>query len=299
MAILRTSDLAVRRLRAVMADGGRQERYGAREDARAVAAMMRKLERPRYDEALPEKNPTLVDKLVLVFERGPLVEVIVPPLDLAAPRPLLWAPPESEEAKERRAMKKKAQARELQEAIRQAARFGLSVAMTDDEIMEPTVDAYGRRVLVDGLEPILDPEECALAAYRALIDGPAAGDNDPTPSRAHVDADWEARLRQQERPLGDYGPVQTWAVITEEDGRKVHRLYVGTEGALRRTFPDLYERERMVAAGVLGAVEYAPGEPMTTPDGHVREGAVLEPAGYRLPAAPLLVRRRGYGRAEP
>lgn len=273
MAILRSSDVAERRLRSVLGDfkrgkgprkvafapagKGSVERYQAREDAKAVSAMLRSLERPRFEEAAPAVNPWLVDKVVLVFEDAPPVEVSIPPLDIAPPRPIIYAPPETEEVRAMREKRTKAEQFELDRDIRAAARFGLSVAMTAEEIDEPTVDQHGRRVLVDGLEPILDQDECALAAYRALVD-------------EGVDA----------------GPRVIWSVVLFEDGRRVSRLYVGSETSLRRQFPDLDEVERMKAASIRGALNYERDE----------ETGELVEAGYSLPASPVRVRFVGYDR---
>jgi hypothetical protein len=78
------------------------------------------------------------------------------------------------------------------------------------------------------LTPVLTDEECAAAAFRALL----------------AEAD-------------KFGPTQVWDVQTWDDDLSTHtrRLYAGSESALRRAFPDWNERARMDAAGIEGHVD--------------------------------------------
>lgn len=295
MAILMASERQKRRMLAVLSKDGHSERYDAREDARAIHSLARRLERPRYEELEPAFDPTLVMTVVLVFDNPDSAPyaVTIPPLDQVAPPPLIMAPPQTEEKRAMREQRRAALRAELADLIRAAGNRGFLIVgegLDDDPLDEGTVDAKGERVYVnaegkrvhatdpDAREPLIDNEEGALAAYRELV-----------------------------RSCRDHGPLQVWAVVTIEDGQRVRRVYIGREGALRRNFPDLEELERMRAAGITGAATFNYHGPAGLLDGlgpdAVRDAlprlaaGFLEAAGHELPPAPVRIQRLRYEEA--
>lgn len=199
-----------------------QDKRAARKTARKFASLLGRLEQPRYEReggwSDDETDPD-PDKVVLVFVNEPPVELGTPAFESRPADALLLPRTES-------------------------TPMGLP--------MMPDPDNGGR------LSPILNEEDCALAAYRRLL------------LEAH-----------------EYGPVLTWHVTTlnEATGAWERRAYKGTESALRRNFPDGHEATRMDAAGMLGVPNWvaAPGQHYPAP--------VLTADDYDGPAVPYRIRR--------
>lgn len=252
MAIIPTATLGAQLSQAVavsVSGESRRDRREASKDARRVLSLLAKLDAPSKDVETLEWADDLdgidPERLVLVFTNEPPLPVSVAEMPSIGP----FMP----------RFKQGATAQDVR-ALLDALSDGLAattdvlgVPLAYDEEMDA---ATGGRVR---FSPLLSEEECALAAFRALL------------SEAH-----------------EWGAVQAWDVQlwSEERGTWELRRYLGTEAALRRTFPDWDELERMRAAGTLGIPQYGPD-----PGQHWPAPGPIEFQGYEAPSVPYRLRR--------